>query len=214
MEEPFESIDEWVTKNLKSVDIREPPVDSLVLARHLGLEIIESDAPTRSRSRRVTIDPEWPLERQQSTVALAIARIMREEQGQEIAVPLTTLVERLLVPQIWWPRDARSSDYDPMVLKARYITATYAMLAHRLPELVEGSIVTIVDGDRVEWRRGHGVRTPRMLAPAEQACIDQVRDTECHAYVVHPGWTVNAWPTTGSGIIVRSIVEPMEPDEA
>jgi len=204
------ALDSVAAEILAAAGIEEPPVDSDALARHLGLVVEEVASPGRSRSNpsAVRVDPDWPAERRHFTIAQAVGKMLKPrlvaklgEMGASASL-LNRLGERLLVPTEWFAADARATGYDWFALKERYRTAPDELLAGRLLEVGESVVVAFLDGDRVLWRRGNGVRANRRLTAAEERCLGAVRASGSPEVVRSENWTVQGWPLSSEGRVV------------
>ena len=212
-------VDSLVDEVLEEAEISEPPVDSEALARHLGLSVEEAESPGRPRANQsvIRIDPDWTPERRHAMIAMGIAKSLRDRladkmgempEGMNAASLMNLLGERLLVPQSWFARDAREVGFDLAALLERYRTASAELLALRLLDGVESSIVALIDGDRVVWRRGNGVRANRQLSEAEKECLREVSYTGEAQIVRIDSWTVQGWPLSdGTRFVLRSMID-------
>jgi hypothetical protein len=68
------------------------------------------------------------------------------------------------------------------------------LIAWRLLDLPEQSLITIVDNGRVTRRRANLWRAPRGLSEAERECQQYVHEHCRPQRVRRDGWTVWGWP--------------------
>jgi hypothetical protein len=212
-EEVHEAADRLVEELLASAGVTGPPVDALVLATHLGLEV-GAGRPRRGRER-----PEPSAEQQQWAAAQAIGRHLkaqlRERLGIEAGEGMTgeslanLLAVRVHVPTSWLAEAARASGHDLLELKGRFGTASYEVIAWRLLDLPAPCIISLVHNDAVWRRRSNAWRPGRGLAPAERECQECVSRTGRPHVVNRDGWAVQGWPVPAAGgkrEVLRSVV--------
>jgi predicted transcriptional regulator len=229
-EEIQQAVDRAVEELLAAAHVMGPPIDALRLAPLVpGLVItFEDRAPVRGRTRRVgagqpiLLRPDETEERKHWTVAQALGTFFKPDLlkrlgiGPEQARTLGSaslvrlFAERLLVPTSWFAADARALGYDLLELKIRYRTASHEILADRLLDLPEPSIITVVDNGHVQRRRSNAWRVNRTLEPAERQCQAYVHSFSRPRVVRADGWTVQGWPVHQSDWkreMLRSVVE-------
>jgi hypothetical protein len=117
---------------------------------------------------------------------------------------------RLLVPGCWFTTDAPGHDYDVLELKRRYRTASHEVIAWRMLDLPEPSIITILDNDHISRRRSNTWPVRRRLEAPEQECQRYVHYYSRPRVVQEGGWTVHGWPVhqpDWKREILRSVVE-------
>lgn len=203
-EELTTAIDVIISDLLEAAGVVEPPVDVLALARrHLGL-VIPTEGNKRGRGR--STGGEASLERQHWITAQEIGRQFKPRILKHLGLPddqpapllgesLGNLFAfRLLAPTPWFTEVARACEFDLLQLKERFRTAGHEVLAWRLLDLSDPSIITIIDNGTVVRRKGNTFRPPRKLARAEQACVQQVHEYSRPFEVSEDGWRVQGWP--------------------
>ncbi|RPI80510.1 MAG: ImmA/IrrE family metallo-endopeptidase [Planctomycetaceae bacterium] len=194
-----------------------PPVDSLRLARRLGMTIA-IDARQEPRGRHVRLGgktaifvrPEPRPERLQWTVAHEIGESLAHRLEEAVGAAdwgeaereqrANLLATRLLLPTRWFERDARALGADLLALKARYATASHELIAWRLLDLDEPAVTTVIDQGRLTRRRSNfGGRLPGWTA-FERECLAESQaksqpvvrsknDCSVAVWPVHePGW--------------------------
>lgn len=183
---------------LDAAGVSAPPVDAVALARvHLRLP-----EPAVKKPKGPPPDEETRqlLAAQQVGDHLKTELLRRLGVGGEGPRPLlgeslTNLVaHRLLVPDGWLADEARASGFDLEHLKRVFRTASHELIAWRLLDLPEPSLITIVDNGRVTRRRANLWRAPRELSEAEREC-QQYAHEHCRPHRVrHDQWTVWGWP--------------------
>jgi hypothetical protein len=199
-----------------------PPVDAAALARHLGL-VIDLERSPRGRGRRqILVRPEPTEERRQAMIAHEIGQHFKPQllrrlgiaPGEKVGLTGESLpnlfAQRLLVPTPWLAEEARASDHDLLALKARFPSAGHEMIAWRLLDLPGPCVITIVDNDEVQRRRGNAWRAPRHLSPVERECQRYVHHYSRPQVVDRAGWRVQGWPIHEADWkreVLRSVVE-------
>jgi hypothetical protein len=202
-EEVHHVIDRVVQELLTAAGVAVPPVDAIALARnHLGLV----PEPERRRKSRSGAAAEPTEEARQWAAARRIgehfkAAILRrldlspdEAGGIGGESPATLFARHLLAPADWFRDDARGVEFDLLRLHERYATAGAELLAWRLLDLPEPCVITVVDNDHVQKRRGNARRVRRELEPAERECQRYVHHYSRPRVVCAGGWTVQGWP--------------------
>ena len=190
--------DDVVEELLASAGVTCPPVDALVLARHLGIAAREK-APS---DKRDTPSPEA----QQWTAAQAVGARLKPDLLRRLGLDPAfrtglsgeslpdLLARRLLTPTSWFADDARGCGWDVPELKRLYATAGYEVVAWRLLDLPTPCVITIVDNGHIRRRRSNAWRVTRTLHPAERECQRYVNHYSRPRVVAADGWTVQGWP--------------------
>ncbi len=224
-------LDQIVRELLEQAGITEPPVDAIALAqKHLGM-IVSLDRRQQQRGRvqrpgkkpQIFLRPEPTEERHQWTVAHEIGQhfktqiherlnISPEEAKELTGESLANLFSsRLLVPTDWFRADARDLDCDLLELKKRYSTASHEVIALRFLDLLEPTIVTVMDNGEIHRRKTNGPRIKATeLEPAEQKCWQTANRTGKPKTLTEGAWAVQCWPihtTDWKREILRSVVE-------
>jgi Zn-dependent peptidase ImmA (M78 family) len=223
-------VDRLVDELLARGGVTAPPVDVIRLAQDaLGMVVcMDRQQPERGRAQRtagrriIYLKPEPREERHQWTVAHEVGEHMKVELLERLGLePSQTraltgeslanlFAHRLLVPTRWLTDDAPASDYDVLALKKRYRTSSHEVIALRLLDLPEPSIITIVDNDTVTKRRSNSWRVTRRLEPVERACQRYVHEHGKPHRLCENGWTVHGWPVhqlDWKREILRSVVD-------
>jgi len=229
-EEIAHAVDQAVANLLDAATIEAPPVDAVALARgHLGLTIrVEAQPERRGRSRRpaaggeIILSPGLSEERKQWTVAQEIGARFKpavlERLGLAADRPRGLLGEslanlfaqRLLVPTCWFAVEARARAYDLLDLKKLFASASHEVIAWRWLDLPAPCIVTLIDNDHVQRRRGNAFRVQRELSEPERRCQRYVSHYSRPQTLQEDGWTVQGWPVHQADWkreVLRSVID-------
>jgi Zn-dependent peptidase ImmA (M78 family) len=226
------AVDRTVEDVLSAAGIREPPVDTIAIARaHLGIDVcLDRGQQQRGRAQRsvgrkqIFLKPEPSEERHQWTVAHEIGEYLKPSLLQRLGIEpeqakamageslANLLAYHLLIPAAWFRADAADAGYDLLVLKARYRTASHEVLAWRLLDLPEPCIISIVDNEHLYRRRSNAWQVRRQLEPAERECQHRVHQHGRPTTIQRHGWTVQGWPVHQSGW-KREILRSRKDDE-
>ncbi|WP_428304427.1 ImmA/IrrE family metallo-endopeptidase [Lacipirellula sp.] len=182
---------------LVEAEVREPPVDCLLLADRLGL-VVARDQPVangalqpRARfvklargvapaAETIFLAEEPRRERRHWAVAHEIGesrafRVFAEFDVDPSEAPpaareavANALAGALLLPREWFVRDGARVDWDLFELKAMYATASHELIARRMLEAPPAIIVTLADQGRCVWRRSSSSHRPPPLTPPER----------------------------------------------
>jgi hypothetical protein len=192
---------------------RRPPVDVLRLASRLRVDVA-FDAGQRARGRHkklagrpaILLKPDERPERVQWAAAHELGEVFASrvceqlglaggelpEGGREMLANL--LATRLLLPWMWFAADARATQCDLLLLKEIYRTASHELIAWRLLDLPEWSIVTVFDQGHLMRRRSSNGAKPPMLQLPERRCRDIVYRESRAANLCEAGLVVHGWP--------------------
>jgi hypothetical protein len=197
------AIDACAAEALWEAGVTEPPVDTLRVAKGLGLEVARSDAISHrgrfvrlaEHNRRscedgvgtiVVAEAERP-EREQWAVAHEIGECIACRVFERLGVSLdealpparelvaNRLASSLLLPRRWFATDGREMDWDLIALKDRYYTASHELIARRMLEMRPPIVITVCDLGRVRWRRSNVTARPPAILPEEKSVW-----RECH----------------------------------
>jgi len=193
--EPWDrAIDEQVEEILSRLAIEEPPVDALHVVRSLGCELA-FDAQQAGRARQkliagqsaVLLKPDQRPERLQWATAHELGEIVAWKICERVNEDMQELPEtfreqlanrfasRLLLPTEWFLADLKIMGRDLFLLKERYRTSSYELIARRLQEFRREMIVTIIDQQEVTSRQNGYSRRPGPLIAEEREAV-----RECH----------------------------------
>lgn len=224
--ELIRKIDQVVDDLFEDQQITSPPVDSFKLAEFLQWEVILSGIQQeRGRMKqiagRTTIflqnDPrpervQWALAHEigeslsSHWISLVAEQDLRlqPQLREELANHFAT---RLLLPEQWFPADAQETDGDLLQLKEIYSTASYQLIATRLLDQEEVSVITIFDEGQQTFRRGNSGAAIPPLQPLEKRCCQETHQTGNPVRLEEQGLIVEAWPVHEPGFkreIVRT----------
>jgi len=197
-EDIWRTADAIVEELVSAAGVSQPPVDALVLARHLGI-VVGDEARSHKRD---TPSPEA----RQWTAAQAVGARLKPDLLRRLGVDPAfrtglsgaslpdLLARRLLTPTSWFADDARACGWDLPELKRLYATAGYEVVAWRLLDLPTPCVITIVDNGHVQRRRSNAWRVAKTLQPAERECQRYVSHYSRPRVVAADGWTVQGWP--------------------
>jgi len=209
---------------LERAEITTPPVDALFLARRLDLDVVRDDQQVgrarfvrlggaRQRNPRGTIllhsDPRterrhWAVAHEiGESVAWQVFHALRIDPREASADTRETvanhLAGRLLLPTAWLAADGPACGWELFELKARYRTASHELIARRMLDFPVPLIVTIVDLQKITWRRSNiGGRVPS-LWEVERECWRSVHHGAQPADAASGPCRVRGWPVHEEG---------------
>lgn len=229
-EEFAAAIDACAAEVLWEAGISAPPIDALAVADGLQL-VVARDYAMPYRGRFVRLAEHDELGGGQGTIVVGAAeRPEREkwavahEVGESVAYRVferlgvafedslptareqvaNRLANSILLPRRWFAREGGECDWDLLVLKDRFCTASHELIARRMLDIRQPIVMTVCDHGRVTWRRSNATcRPPALLAEerdAWRAChstglpMDEFVDGETgieriRAWAVHePEW--------------------------
>lgn len=190
------AIDAIATEVLWEAGVDGPPVDALAVADELGIAVARDDhMPQRARYVRhsctakaggsgtgtILVKRAERPEREQWAVAHEIG----ESVAHRIFVRLglsavestpasrewlaNRFASALLLPRRWFAVDGQELDWDLLLLKQRYATASHELIALRLLDMQPPVIITLCDLGRIRWRRSNVTAWPPALASEEKS---------------------------------------------
>ena len=186
------ALDEVAADLLSQAGVNSPPVDALILAERLQIAVVfDADQQGRARHKRLAgassifLNPDDRPERLQWAAAHELGEVVahrvaaRAGAGDDLSPGLreqiaNQIASRLLLPRAWFAADAQRLDGDVLELKSLYRTASHELIAWRLLDLPEPSIVTIFDRGCMTRRRSNLDGQSPPLSPMERACWRQV----------------------------------------
>jgi len=199
--ETEQTLDAVIEDLLATAMVYSPPVDTLHLARRLGLNVVV-DALQAGRARLVALQhrrtlrqetivvrPEPRPERLQWAVAHEIGEAHAATIFQTLSLdpgelPLDArerlanrFASHLLLPTAWFLADARQLHADLFALKQKYTTASHELIARRMLDIAEPQIVTVIDNGQVTWRESNLPGQAPPLLPLEQSCRQAAQPT-------------------------------------
>jgi hypothetical protein len=189
-------LDDVAAELLDRTGIDRPPVDALLLAARLGVEVVFDARQTgRARHKRlggrsvILLKPGERPERTQWAAAHELGEVVAHRVFERLDLDggeprpdlreqtASLLATRLLLRFDWFADDARLLADDVPALKNVYSTASHELIALRLLDLPEPCTITIFDHARVTRRRSNGARRPPPLLPLECAVWQETHRT-------------------------------------
>lgn len=212
------ALDDCVAELLAEASVAEPPVDALHIAAKLGfvvaLDVRQAcraryarlNGGDTSQSSAIMLRPEPRRERRQWAVAHEIgeryahAVFARLNLGANDA-PIGTrehvanaLANRLLLPSPWFVAEGERCRWDLAILKQRFRTASYELIARRMLDADGPAVVTIFDHGTVSFRRNNaGLRVAGLSQKEREAWHAAHYDNEIVECRDHGMW-IRAWP--------------------
>jgi len=198
---------------LALVGVCGPPVDALVIAQRLQIELAwDASQSGRARMQRLSGRPaiflrprdrpervQWAAAhelgeqlaaRVVAKLGLSVAELL-PRQREEIA---NQLANRILLPSDWFESACRECHGDLYRLKETFPTASHELLAWRLLDRSGDRIVTVIDQGNVSRRRcNFAVRTPAPFR-VELEAWQRVSETGQFAAESSAGCAVRVWP--------------------
>jgi len=219
------ALDSSANEILRETEITAPPVDAILVARRLRLQVA-SDTTMDLRARFVRIgdaaggtillaDDPRP-ERVQWAVAHEIGEFVAHRIFELLGIDLkdtpsssreqvaNRLASSLLLPKRWFTDDGRAAEWDLPTLKQIYRTASHELIARRMMEMTAPVIVTVFDQGQLTWRKSNVLRHPPPLIPSEEktwrATFDGSRATQHDCCNLPEGIDdVRCWPVHEPG---------------
>ena len=189
------ALDEVAAEILRQAGVNSPPVDVLLLAERLQIPVVfDAGQPGRARHKRlggassIFLKPDERPERLQWAAAHELGEVVAHQVAARAGAEgglspglreqiANQIASRLLLPRAWFVADAQGLGGDVLELKSVYGTASHELIAWRLLDLPEPSIVTIFDHGRVTRRRSNLDGQSPPLSPMERACWRQVHQS-------------------------------------
>ena len=209
-------LDEVCLGVIRSAGIVRPPVNALSVAESLGLTVAW-DERQRGRARligsnsagsrrgMILLRPDPRQERLQWAVAHEIGEHLAGQVFDRLGTPVNEvrpteresvanlLSGRLLIPTVWFAKDAARCSWDLATLKQRYETASHELIARRMLDFADPILITVFDQGQVTFRRGNTLRKSPPLCTDEICAQQRAHDTGATA-MQHGEVAVHAWP--------------------
>lgn len=204
-------LDDVAADVLEQAGIAGPPVDALLVAERLKILVV-FDAAQQGRARHkklggsssIFLKPDERPERLQWAAAHELGEVFAHRVAEPVDLHgsgtgareqiASQIASRLLLPRGWFFTDAQLLDGDLFELKKRYSTASHELIAWRLLDLPQPSIVSIFDQGRLMRRRAQPGGQSPPLSPIERACWRQVHQTGEPLQQAVGSLRVQAWP--------------------
>lgn len=235
-EELAEVLDEVAMEVLSRAGTDGPPVNSLGVARALGMSLAwDQQQPGRARLVRtsgfatsrsktsILLRPEPRQERRQWAVAHEIGEQNAVHVFLQLGIDPRTappdaretianlLAGRLLLPSGWFRSVGIEVEWDLLELKARFSTASHEMIARRMLDFDQLTIITIFDQDQVTFRRGNLPAGLPPLSDGEADCQHRSHTSGKPSRSTEDGRIIDSWPVHEE-IWLREIVRVSIPD--
>ncbi|MGA2064599.1 MAG: ImmA/IrrE family metallo-endopeptidase [Thermoguttaceae bacterium] len=223
-EELAAGMDAVVVEILNEAGVHAPPVDTLELARRLGITVaIDECQEGRARYVRlagrrpwqdrptILLRPDDRRERQQWAVAHEIGehaahRVFaawgadpREASPRAREDVANCLAGRLLLPTAWFAPDGLRAGWDLLTIKFRYATASHELIARRMLECRPPTIITIFDQGAIYFRRSNLPGQVPPPSPAERECWQTVHRHNHPEQAFEGLRRVQGWPVHEEG---------------
>ena len=203
---------------LNECGIVRPPVNALVIARTLGLQLAgHAGQAGRFRMHRFggvatrRLGPHERPERDQWRLAQEIGDYSawqvfdaagldpREPCERQRNQVVNALACSLLLPDEWFERDADFLDGDVLRLKLIYTTVSHELILMNLLRLPRLSLISVLDAGRLLWRYGNGQLPPPPLLPLERRLWRSARESGQPAQARGQRVRVQCWPVSEAG---------------
>ena len=117
----------------------------------------------------------------------------------------------LLLPTDWFQADAIENGWDLLDLKRRYGTASHELIARRMLDFSVPIILSIIDQERLEFRRSNVPGRVPPLSPLERDCWRQIHTENCPVGPVQAGSaTARGWPIHEPDWLPRNLLAGLE----
>ncbi len=210
MEDLQHAIDRIVETYLESMRLFRPPVDWVDLAQSISgvrTEIREEASGIgrkRAASRgKLCLGESLSGESRQRLAAQTIAHkliprvaeALGAESGEKIPSSwVRILVERLMVPPVWFREVWRETDANLAKTLERFEGTPIDLVAQRLLDSPEPTILSIIDHGALVHRASNGPRPGKTLWPLEKECLAYVSNFSRARRMSQGGMTVWCWP--------------------
>lgn len=217
-EEYSAALDEVAGELLDQGGCAAPPVNALLLARTLGVEVawdrnlsgraryVRLAQPHQGRRGAILLRPEPRKERRQWAVAHEIGEQAAHRVCERLGVDLTLaapnareqvanhLAGRLLLPRGWFYAAALECGWDLGDLKPTFVTASHELIARRMLDFSPQVVISVWDQGQLSWRRSNLPGRLPPLWPAERACTERVHLTGHSLRQESFPLSIAAWP--------------------
>ena len=234
-EELSDCLDEVAMEVIDTAHVAGPPVDTLAVARALGI-VVARDDRQRCRARFVRLrggrrGHERPTiflrsesrpERRHWAVAHEIGehtayRVFRKLgiDARDVAPNMREdvanyLAGRILLPAQWFAADGADHGWDLAAFKSRYRTASHELIARRMLDMPPPVIVTIFDNGELYFRRANVPGSVPGTSTLELTCRREANRHNEPQRATQGASSVQAWPVHEEGWqreILRTEVE-------
>ena len=213
------ALDRVTASALLAAEIGEPPIDPLLVAQQLGIQVVV-DHRQRQRARFVRLR-DFAHDHTQSSIFVrpdprpermhwAVAHELGEALSGEVFAVLgidaeeappgsreriaNALAGRILVPSAWFGDEAIECDWDLPALKRRYATASHELLARRMLDCDPLVIITVFDHGSHSFRGGNLPWPVPEMTSLERDCQQEVHERGTAHILVDGNRQVQGWP--------------------
>jgi Zn-dependent peptidase ImmA (M78 family) len=194
-------LDRVAEEILDEAGVDAPPVDALAVAKAIGVLVAMDDRQQgRARYVRLTnrgtagtqatilLRPEPRFERRQWAIAHEIGEHVahrvfvqwgadpRETAANAREQAANWLAGRLLLPTRWFVADGQKCQWDLLVLKGLYHTASHELIARRMLECRPAVVISIFDQQRLSFRASN---VSSRVPPPSREEMECWRDVHC-----------------------------------
>ena len=204
------AIDRVVGSYLESMRLFQPPVDWVELALSIpGIQretAHEATGLSRKRAAskgKLLLGDSLKEESRQRLAAQAIAHfllprvgdILGAESGEKLPAGwVRALVDRLMVPPLWFRDIWRNVEGDFAKVLTRFAFTPMELVAQRLLDSAEPTVLSIIDHGTLAHRASNGPRAGKVLWPVEKECREYVAHFSRARRISQGGMTVWGWP--------------------
>ncbi len=201
-EEFAAAVEACVAEVLWEADMREPPVDAREVADALGLVVVrDMSLPCRGEFVRlaeqrggqgtIVVGQSHRPEQDQWTIAHEIGESLAyrvfERLGVSFREALATSRElvanrfanSLLLPRRWFDTRGFECNWDLLMLKDRFATASHELIARRMLDMRPPVVITVFDNGRMTWRKSNMTARAPGLQPEEYAAWRECYESGC-----------------------------------
>ncbi len=204
------AIDRVVGTFLESMRLFQPPVDWVELAVSIpGIRRETAQEATGLSRRRAASKGKLLFadslkeESRQRLAAQAISQFLLPKVGDILGIedgerPPTSwvraLVERLMVPPLWFRDVWRDENGDFVKVLNRFAFTPLEIVAQRLLDDSEPTVLSIIDHGSLTHRASNGPRAGKVLWPLEKECFEYISHFSRTRRLSQGGMTVSGWP--------------------
>jgi len=210
LEDLQHAIDRVVGNYLEGMRLYRPPVDWVDLAQSIsGIRTEVSEEATGLGRKRAASQGKLLLgeslreESRQRLAAQTIAHSLIPQVGEALGVEtgeklpsvwVRILVERLMVPPAWFREVWREIEGNLAKALDRFEGTPIDLVAQRLLDSPEPTVLSIVDHGALVLRASNGPRPGKTLWPLEKECLAYVANFSRTRRMSQGGMTVWCWP--------------------
>ncbi len=218
-------VEEEARALLERLGVKGPPIDAFALAEALNLSVhIDSELGTRGYSRRrwdidtIMVGSKNPgkSERKHFTIAHEIGEVLLAGKvGQDLIEDACNLMAvSLLLPIMWFRKDAETLEFELPALKGHYSTVSHEVIAYLMLD-VKPLIATIFDNGRLYRRKSSYPVRVQGTYPLEMECLECVSNSGERAILKDDALSVTGWPVFRDDwkrVILKTELNDFAPD--